>query len=178
MYKVNLLPDELQKGALVDLGRIKKLAAVVVIGLVVIGGFGFYLVKDYSRLTQQAQVSPDPAPVAAESGTAAGKEDAKKAHHVLPETTRVIDKEEAEFQTEPQQPDGVTDPFVGPMVLTGVVYSGGDGDLAIIEAGKTAYVVNQGDTVAGVWTVAQIGRDAVVLEGSEERKMRLELTGR
>jgi len=173
MYKINLLPDELQKGSSVDMGRIKRIAVATVAAVVVVGGFGVYLATDYARLTQQA---PVPAPVTAQSETPE-KTGVDKEHHFLPETTRVIDGEEA--LPEPgSQPEGVVNPFAGPVVLTGVVYSGGDGDLAIIEAGKAAYIVGLGDTVAGLWKVAQIDRDAVVLEGSDERKIRLELSGR
>lgn len=173
MYKVNLLPDGLQKGSAVDMSRIKRLAVVAVVGLVVIGGFGVYLASDYSRLTQQAEVTPPGTQVAAKSGVAPGKEGTEKEHHVLPETTRARD----DVQSETPE-TSVKDPFVGPMSLTGIVFSGGEGDLAIIEAGTAAYVVTQGDTVSGLWTVVEIDREMVVLESADGREMRLELSGR
>ena len=173
MYKVNLLPDGLQKGSAVDMRRIKRLAMVAVVGLVVIGGFGVYLVSDYSRLTQRAEVTSPGTQVASKSETAPGKEGTEKEHHVLPETTRARD------DVRSSTPDAsVKDPFVGPMSLTGIIFSGGEGDLAIIESDTTGYVVATGDTVSGLWTVVEIDREMVVLQSADGREMRLELSGR
>lgn len=92
----------------------------------------------------------------------------------LPTTTRTVDQ--------PSDSTGLTvsqlrDPFSGGIVLRGVITGGTGNDLAVIEAGSTAYVVSQGAVVAGDWTLAEINRDSVVLtSGSSE--LILELGGR
>lgn len=59
--------------------------------------------------------------------------------------------------------DPVTDPFGGPMKLTGVVIGGRSGSMAIIESSGTSYIVSEGDYVDDLWAVRQITRGMVIL---------------
>lgn len=69
------------------------------------------------------------------------------------------------------------DPFAGAVVLKGILTGGGGKDLAIIEAGQTAFIVGLGDKVAGSWLVTGISADAVVLTAGNQ-ELRLEFNGR
>lgn len=84
----------------------------------------------------------------------------------LPQTTR---------QTEdPFDPSETSDPFSGPMKLTGVVLCGRGHHLAIIEAGGSACVVSRGDEIAETWTVVSIQKRSVILT-STDREITLKL---
>lgn len=90
----------------------------------------------------------------------------------LPTTTRTVDEPET-----PLTPLQVRDPFSGGIVLRGVITGGEGGDLAVIEAGSTAYVASKGATIAGDWTVVEIRRNSVLL-ASANRELLLELGGK
>lgn len=59
--------------------------------------------------------------------------------------------------------DANVDPFSDPMKLTGVLYGGRGGSLAIIESSGTSYIVSEGDYVDDLWAVRSIIRDSVIL---------------
>jgi len=61
-----------------------------------------------------------------------------------------------------------TDPFAGPMKLTGVVTGGRGGSTAIIEAGGSSYIVFEGDYVEDFWAVRLITADMVVLRAADQ----------
>jgi len=138
--------------------RLFILVGVVVLALV---GGGTFIYTYQTAGTGPGAGGPAPPP-------GVGGE-AAKAYDVLPENRRPLDEDpEVAAAQKPR------DPFAGPMVLTGLVMGGGHGDLALIEAGDAAYVVGVGDTVANVWTVAEIKAGGVLLK-SDERELRLEL---
>ena len=61
-----------------------------------------------------------------------------------------------------------TDPFGGPMKLTGVVIGGRSGSMAIIESSGTSYIVSEGDYVDDLWAVRQITRETVILRAHNQ----------
>ena len=60
------------------------------------------------------------------------------------------------------------DPFSDPMKLTGVLYGGRGGPLAIIESSGTSFIVSEGDYVDDLWAVRSIVRDSVVLRAHNQ----------
>ncbi|WP_051534261.1 hypothetical protein [Desulfitibacter alkalitolerans] len=91
---------------------------------------------------------------------------------ILPKTERTDETE--------QYSTGSTlipmDPFMGPMVLLGVVNSGKGECLAIIKAGNTTFVAKEGEQIVDYWTLNEVKRDYAVLI-SEERQTTLKLSG-
>jgi len=83
----------------------------------------------------------------------------------LPQTTRKADDIAA-----------LRDPFSF-MALKGVITGSNGENLAVIEAGNNAYVVQAGSEISGTWTVAEIGSSSVLLR-SEEQEMTLGFNGR
>ncbi len=92
---------------------------------------------------------------------------------ILPKTERTEDGE--------QTTSGSTlipkDPFMGPMVLSGVITGGLNENLAIIKSGNTTHVAKQGEQIFDYWTVSEVKRDSAVLI-SEDRESNLKLSGR
>ncbi len=60
------------------------------------------------------------------------------------------------------------DPFSDPMKLTGVLYGGRGGAMAIIESSGTSYIVSEGDYVDDLWAVRSIVRDSVLLRAHNQ----------
>lgn len=139
--------------------RLFILVGVLVLALVGAGTFLYVY-----QTTKTGPVAGDTVPPPGGGGT-------PKAYDVLPEKKRPLaETPEAAAAQKPR------DPFAGPVVLTGLVL-GKSGNLALIEAGDAAYVVGVGDTVANLWTVADIKADGVLLK-TDEQELRLELAGR
>jgi len=92
----------------------------------------------------------------------------------LPDLTRTIDGQKPAAEPAAQQP---RDPFAGGMALKGIITGGSGGDLAVIEAGNTAYILGVDATVAGEWTVKEINKDSVIMT-SQEQELRLEFNGK
>lgn len=68
------------------------------------------------------------------------------------------------------------DPFMGPMVLSGIITGGQDRNLAIIKSGNTTYVAKQGDKILDYWTINEVTRDSTILV-SGDRETNLKLSG-
>lgn len=106
------------------------------------------------------------------AGTEADKDGGQNITY-LPAPTRTMDEPGGSTTLAGVQ---LRDPFGGGMILRGIIAGGGD-DLAVIEAGTTAYVVGKGAKVAGDWTVAEINSDTVLLK-AEKKELLLEFNGR
>ena len=117
-----------------------------------------------------ATAPDDPAEIAAagEGGQAAEN------FTYLPDLTRTIDGQKPATGPVTQQP---RDPFAGGMALKGIITGGTGGDLAVIEAGNTAYILGEGATVDGEWTVKEIKRDSVIMT-SQDQELCLEFNGK
>ncbi len=62
----------------------------------------------------------------------------------------------------------LTDPFGGPMKLTGIVTGGRGGSMAIVESSGTSYIVSEGDYVDDLWAVYEISRDIVIMRAHNQ----------
>ncbi|WP_027365568.1 type II secretion system protein N [Desulfotruncus alcoholivorax] len=71
----------------------------------------------------------------------------------------------------------VRDPFNVALKLKGIINGGYGGDLAIIEAGNTAYVVKVGEELQGGWKVKEIKKNAVILTAGNQ-SLELKFNGR
>jgi hypothetical protein len=80
---------------------------------------------------------------------------------VLPQQKRNLENDAESSSWNAFEP--VTDPFAGPMKLTGILLGGFNDSMAIIESSGMAYVVSVGDYVDDVWAVREIGREMVIL---------------
>ncbi|ACA59488.1 PilN domain-containing protein [Candidatus Desulforudis audaxviator] len=56
MYKINLLPPELQKDVSVDMGRLKKLLVLAAVFVVLVGSYGSFLWQYHARNAELAQL--------------------------------------------------------------------------------------------------------------------------
>ncbi|HIE13230.1 MAG TPA: hypothetical protein EYP63_07385 [Desulfotomaculum sp.] len=154
-----------EKGVVRFFKRYRRAIAVGGISAVVLlAGLGAFVVLGKTNLTEDMtsgeRHAKSPATVAGET------------YAYLPATTRATT-----YAPQEAAEAVVKDPFAGPMALLGVVLGGRGGDLALIEAGGYAYVAAEGEKVAGIWEVAEITEEAVLLKAGE-RERRLELTGR
>lgn len=66
------------------------------------------------------------------------------------------------------------DPFMGPVVLTGVIVGGSGKNVAILEIANNTYVVSEGEVILDYWTIEEIGENFVVLN-AEDRTHRVSL---
>lgn len=97
--------------------------------------------------------------------TASGDQDIAETAEVLPQQIRNNDdRDERSWSTFTPG----TDPFGGPMKLTGVVIGGRSGPMAIIESSGTSYIVSEGDYVDDLWAVRQITRETVILRAHNQ----------
>ncbi len=87
---------------------------------------------------------------------------------VLPQQIRSNDNNNYSNVQEWSTFDANIDPFSDPMRLTGVLYGGRGGPLAIIESSGTSYIVSEGDYVDDLWAVRSIVRDSVVLRAHNQ----------
>lgn len=87
----------------------------------------------------------------------------------LPQSTRTLD-DETDYTA------GMRDPF-NFMELKGTITGSGGKNLAILEDGNSAYVVEKGSLVAGDWTVVKIDNSGVLLEAGGQ-ELQLEFGGR
>jgi len=91
---------------------------------------------------------------------------------ILPKTERTVEGDE--LTTSPGSIP--KDPFMGPMVLLGVITGGRDDNIAIIKSGNTTYVVKEGEQILDYWNLKAVNGDSAVLE-SDERETMLKLSG-
>lgn len=87
---------------------------------------------------------------------------------VLPQQVRSNDNDENDNNLSWSTFDANVDPFSDPMKLTGVLYGGRGGPLAIIESSGTSYIVSEGDYVDDLWAVRSIVRDSVILRAHNQ----------
>ncbi len=92
---------------------------------------------------------------------------------LVEETAEVLPQPEREHVEEDDESlwhsvTSFADPFEKPMKLTGIVSGGRGGGMAIIEAGSTSYIVNEGDYVSGIWSVYEIRSEEVVLRARDQ----------
>ena len=84
---------------------------------------------------------------------------------VLPQQIRSNeDSEESDWSSS----NPLTDPFGGPMKLTGIVTGGRGGPMAIVESSGTSYIVSEGDYVDDLWAVHEISRDIVIMRAHNQ----------
>lgn len=81
-----------------------------------------------------------------------------KMYNYLPATKRTLK----------DHPQG-QDPFSTTMTLQGIIDGGKDGNLAIIQAEGTVYVVSKGMSVADVWQVKDINKSTVILFNGDKK---------
>lgn len=135
----------------------------VIVGLVVVMfGLGIGAVLAILNLSDTGR----PGPTAGHPGPGSAP---VQEYEFLPDTKRELDEEDDAAVLA-----RIRDPFSAPLALTGVVLGGRGADLAVIQAGGAAYVVTAGEPVAGVWTVAEIRPDSVLLT-ADGRELLLEL---
>ena len=90
----------------------------------------------------------------------------------IPETAQVLPQQKR--ASEDADNDGwatfqpFVDPFSDPMKLTGVVFGGRGGAMAIIESSGTSYIVSEGDYVDDLWAVRSILYDSVILRAHNQ----------
>ena len=83
---------------------------------------------------------------------------------VLPQQIRQDDSEERSWSPF----SSTSDPFGGPMKLTGIVTGGRGGGMAIVESSGTSYIVAEGDYVDDLWSVHRISLEQVVLRAHDQ----------
>jgi hypothetical protein len=84
---------------------------------------------------------------------------------VLPQQIRAGENSEANSWS---AFSAISDPFAGPMKLTGVVIGGIGGPMAIVESSGTAFIVFEGDYVDDLWAVNRITREMVILRSHNQ----------
>ncbi len=99
------------------------------------------------------------------AGISGADSDIPETAQVLPQNVRASEDAEndswAAFQP-------FVDPFSDPMKLTGVVFGGRGGAMAIIESSGTSYIVSEGDYVDDLWAVRSILRNSVILRAHNQ----------
>lgn len=95
-------------------------------------------------------------------------EDVEGLAEVLPQQVRSNDDESSDNGQGWTAFGANVDPFSDPMKLTGVLYGGRGGPLAIIESSGTSYIVSEGDYVDDLWAVRSIVRDSVLLRAHNQ----------
>ena len=85
---------------------------------------------------------------------------------VLPQQVRTSDVDHEDDTWAAFQP--YMDPFSDPMKLTGVVFGGRGGAMAIIESSGTSFIVSEGDYVDDFWAVRSIFPDSVILRAHSQ----------
>lgn len=87
---------------------------------------------------------------------------------VLPQTERDTGADTTTESGEEEKSDGeVKDPFAGPVTLTGIVVSDGDG-MAILEVGGKAVIARENDVLSSGLTVSSISIDKVILKNNDK----------
>lgn len=77
---------------------------------------------------------------------------------VLPQTQRTNETVSTSTVT-----DSAKNPFAGPVTLKGTVLNNKGGNLAIVEAGGSTFIVAKDETIAEIWTVKKITSGEVIL---------------
>ena len=62
----------------------------------------------------------------------------------------------------------MTDPFGGPMKLTGIVTGGRGGPMAIVESSGNSYIVSEGDYVDDLWVVFEVSPEVVIMRAHNQ----------
>ena len=83
---------------------------------------------------------------------------------VLPQQIRQDDSEERSWSPF----SSTSDPFGGPMKLTGIVTGGRGGGMAIVESSGTSYIVAEGDYVDDLWAVYSISPSTVTMRAHNQ----------
>ncbi|MTV49384.1 hypothetical protein GJ688_10380 [Heliobacillus mobilis] len=91
----------------------------------------------------------------------------------LPKTERSSNASSEEDNDEPNP----RDPFIGSMILKGVIVGGGGSNQAIIELSKTIFIVSPGMKIGDSWTIEDIWADGVRLK-SVNKELTLNFSGR
>jgi len=84
---------------------------------------------------------------------------------VLPQQIR---KDEDSEESDWSSFNPMTDPFGGPMKLTGIVTGGRGGSMAIIESSGNSYIVSEGDYVDDLWVVFEVSPEVVIMRAHNQ----------
>ena len=124
----------------------------------------------YSVVTLRDRTSSDEPsePAVASTETANGNDEVAGTAEVLPQQVRNNEIADDDNDRSWSAFSANVDPFSDPMKLTGVLYGGRGGPLAIIESSGTSYIVSEGDYVDDLWAVRSIVRDSVVLRAHNQ----------
>ncbi len=128
------------------------------------------LLSIYSVVVLRNQTASDE-PAVPETGTVDTDEvngEVAGTAEVLPQQVRSNNSDNTDDSRGWSAFDANVDPFSDPMRLTGVLYCGRGGALAIIESSGTSYIVSEGDYVDDLWAVRSIVRDSVVLRAHNQ----------
>ncbi len=128
------------------------------------------LLSIYSVVVLRNQTASDE-PAVPETGTVDTDEvngEVAGTAEVLPQQVRSNNSDNTDDSRGWSAFDANVDPFSDPMRLTGVLYGGRGGALAIIESSGTSYIVSEGDYVDDLWAVRSIVRDSVVLRAHNQ----------
>ncbi len=61
-----------------------------------------------------------------------------------------------------------SDPFSDPIKLTGVIFGGRGGSMAIVRSSGRSYIVAEGDYIDDYWAVRRIEQDVVILRAHDQ----------
>lgn len=139
----------------------KKTLAVVASMLVILFSAGL-IYSTLSGHTNAAPTAPQPptqavAPVTGDGDTEDDNGDEMSLENEQVEVLPRVERMDDEPSLKPM------DPFAAPPLLVGVLLGGGGDDIAIIEAGGKTFIVKTGEMIAGLWKVAEIHKDRVVI---------------
>ncbi len=137
------------------------IAGSILLVAVILGVYGIFILRD-----QTASEDPPTEPEFVSSETVDENAEVEGTAEVLPQQQRSYDQDAEGERWSAFEP--AVDPFSDPMRLTGVVFGGRGGAMAIIESSGTSYIVAEGDYVDDLWAIRSIHRDTVILRAHNQ----------
>lgn len=137
-------------------------AGAILLIAVVLSIYSVVIMRDRTASDQPAVPETETVDTEDVNGEVAGTAE------VLPQQVRSNDDDSSDNDQGWTTFEANIDPFSDPMKLTGILYGGRGGPMAIIESGGTSYIVSEGDYVDDLWAVRSIVRDSVLLRAHNQ----------